>query len=349
MWLAILGVLLSNSRLSAQSTTAYPDIPRIDVHCHVGSEPESIANYLTLRELVKERHGIDLAMWINLGLRDKPITDCDAVTEAAQGRILCCISDFSPHNGLRYAPEELPQWLERGFVGYKIWAGPPYRVLKPGEEGYPYIDHLVHEPTFAKLEEMGMVCASIHIADPNGPWGQRTKWLADPVEYWREINAWTNVLERHPKLVVVNAHAMWAICQDAQIDYLRYMLTTYPNLHLDLAATFQYYHLVNRDNLRSFMVEWADRLLFGTDISHWADPEQTKQFPERYARCFEILETDHHVKGGFWIRPTEVQGLALPRDVLEKIYYKNAMRVYPRVREQMKMLGYAEASAAGDE
>jgi predicted TIM-barrel fold metal-dependent hydrolase len=34
------------------------------------------------------------------------------------------------------------------------------------------------------------------------------------------------------------------------------------------------------------------------------------------------------------------RGLALPREVLEKIYYRNALRVYPRLREAFLKLGY---------
>jgi hypothetical protein len=33
-----------------------------------------------------------------------------------------------------------------------------------------------------------------------------------------------------------------------------------PGLSVDLAATFQYYYLVDRDDLRDFMVEYATRI-----------------------------------------------------------------------------------------
>jgi len=184
-----------------------------------------------------------------------------------------------------------------------------------------------------------MIGASIHIADPNGPWGKRGKWLADPIEYWREITAWRNVLEKHPKLVAVMAHSNWLVCQDAQLDYLRNMLATFPNLYLDLAATFQYFPLVKRGNLRSFMLEWADRIIFATDIGRWKDDEETADHIRRYFQAFQILETDQLVKGSFF-GDEEVEGLALPRDVLEKIYFRNAAKVYPGVKEAMIKLGY---------
>ncbi len=327
--------------LSAQSQdeTAYPDIPRIDVHTHATDDVDAISKYLELRDLLIQTHKADLAFWINLGGRSDLVSKFDDIMKAGKGRMLCCISDYRTSDGLKYPPDELQQWLDRGFIGYKIWSGPPHRMMKPGEEGYPYIDNPAHEPTFSKMEEIGMLAASIHIADPCGPWGNRTEWLPDPVEYWKQIIAWRHVLERHPNLHAVCAHCMWAICQDGQIDYLRNTLATFPNFNVDLAATFQYYNLVNRDNLRSFMIEYADRILYGTDVGKWQNEEQTKQYAQRYFRTFQILETDAVVQGSFFSQD-EIQGLALPRDVLEKIYYKNAMRIYPRVKECMGELGY---------
>jgi len=324
--------------LSAGKTT-YSDIPCIDVHTHVGGEAGAIARYLAMRDILLGSRGNDLAIWINLGSNSHPILDFDSVMKAGRGRILCCISDYSSHDGLDIPPDELPNWLERGYIGYKIWAGPPSRRLKPDDSGFPYIDDPAHDPTFDAMEKAGMVCASIHIADPNGPYHHRTKWLPDPVEFWREMMAFRARLARNPGLTVVAAHGMWSVCQDAQIDFLRYMLGTYPNLNIDLAATFQYYHLVSRDNLRDFMIEWSDRILFGTDAGRWSDADGDVSHAERYSRCFRMLETDELVEGGFFSM-NEAKGLALPRDVLEKIYFKNAVRIYPRVGEHLRKLGY---------
>jgi predicted TIM-barrel fold metal-dependent hydrolase len=323
----------------AQQVTAFPDIPRIDVHAHVGEDPSLIERYLALRDLLKSAHQVDLAMWVNLGTHDTPTPDLARVQSLSQGRMVSAISDYRPHTGLTIAAEELPRWHEQGYVGYKIWAGPWHRRLQPDQEGHRYVDDPAHEATFRQMEAIQMVGASIHIADPNGPFGNRTPWLADPIEYWTQIQAWRNVLVRHPNLIVVVAHGNWLVCQDAQLDYLRYLLATFPNLYIDLAATFQYYHLVDTANLQAFMTEWADRILFGTDIGRLQDAAAVKSRVAAYDRCFRILETDQQVEGGFFgMNPT--RGLALPREVLEKIYYRNALRVYPRLREAFLKLGY---------
>jgi len=332
-------LLIVATNLYSQLRTAYPDIPRVDVHTHIGNDTKAISNYLDLRKKMLKKSGIDMAIWVNLGKGSDPIEDPEKILATSKGRILSGISDYSAHDGLQHPPEDLEGLMKQGFVGYKIWSGPWYRKLKNKEDGFPYIDNPAHEPTFAEMERIGMIGASIHIADPNGPWGQRTAWLADPIEYWKEITAWRNVLEKHPNLTAVMAHGNWLMCQDAQIDYLRNMLHTFPNLHVDLAATFQYFHLVNRDNLRSFMIEWADRLLFATDNGAWENENSTNERVEQYLKAFQILETENIVQGGFFGGP-DVKGLALPKDMLEKIYYKNAMRLYPGVKKQLSKLGF---------
>ena len=331
--------IFSVNMVFSQFKSSYPDIPRIDVLTHVANDLKGIANYLELRKILLDRHAIDLAIWINLGDRNEPIENLEVVMEAGKGRILCGIADYAAHDGLKYPPETLEGFMHEGFIGYKIWSGPWYRRLEKKEDGYPYIDDPIHEATFTEMERIGFLGASIHIADPNGPWGKRTDWLADPIEYWAEINAWRNVLKRHPKLRVVAAHGNWMLCQDAQIDYLRNMMATFPNLHIDLAATFQYYHLVDHDNLRSFMIEWADRILFGTDVGTWNQESESSTRAGQYIRAFQILETENMVNGGFFGGP-EIKGLNLPKDVLEKIYYKNALHLYPHVEESLIKLGY---------
>lgn len=331
---AFMVLMLLSLTTMAQYTTKYPEIPRIDVHTHVYNNYQAVNNYLSMRNLLISDNKIDLAMWINLGRDNKGETGIDTVNEVSKGRIMTSISDFYPHKGLTHNPKDLAKYLKKGYVGYKIWYGPYYRVLKKEENGNKYVDDPANEPMFDAMEKIGMVATSIHIADPNGPFGNRGKWCVDPVEFWRQIMGIERVLQRHPKLVVIAAHCSWLICQDAQIDFLRYMLKTYPNFYVDLAATEQYYYLVNRENLRDFMVEYSDRILFGTDMGAFGNSAITSS-ANRYARSFQILETDQVIEG-----KNSIQGLNLPMDVLEKIYYKNALKLYPGLSDRMRSLGY---------
>ena len=60
---------------------------------------------------------------------------------------------------------------------------------------------------------------------------------------------------------------------------------------------------------------------------------------------FNISDFVDVTKGQSGVRMGEkgirtIQGLALPMEVLEKIYFRNAMRIYPHVKENLKALGY---------
>ncbi|MBN2315258.1 MAG: amidohydrolase family protein [Sedimentisphaerales bacterium] len=303
------------------------DIPRVDAHAHVG-DVERMKDYVEVSKVLKDKYKINLDVWINLSFQRRSGEGASehlkAVKEKYQDRFLPCINDYRIQDGLRYPPDELAEWMKKGIVGYKLWFGVT-----------DMIDDPMFEPTFAKMEEIGMVAASVHVAQPCP-----TEWCEDPVKFWQAQNAWERVLDRHPKLVVINAHMLDHFNSDEQLDYLGYILETYPNLHVDLAARFQQFHRMDREKLRAFIIKYADRILYGTDIGGQPKPGQYENVAEQYHRTFQLLETDHMIRGGFF-GETETKGLALPEDVLKKIYYQNAVRLYPRVKDVLIQLGYS--------
>ena len=125
---------------------------------------------------------------------------------------------------------------------------------------------------------------------------------------------------------------------DEQLEYLGYMLETYPNVYVELAARFKDFYSMKTENIRNFIIKYSDRILFGTDIN--PKSKNVERYAEGYHRCFQALETDNILPGGFSSLNREIKGIALPQDVLEKIYYKNAVKLYPKVKDVLKNLGY---------
>ncbi|MFA7003513.1 MAG: amidohydrolase family protein [Verrucomicrobiia bacterium] len=337
-WMSALGIaawLAMGGAARAEGPFTLVTMPRIDVHTHIGNDWKTLDEVMELRKAIQEQLHADMAMFISLGRAEPP--DMDEMRKRYQGRIQFCISDFTIKDGLRFSPQELTDWQKRGVMGFKFY---------PGWERGVQIDLPANDPTFDRMEQIGMVAASPHVANPCGTFGRRTEWFAEPVEFWRQQHAWENVLKKHPRMVVVNAHMLWLCLSDEQLDYLRYMLKTYPNLNVDLATVPNFLHAVGRDNLREFMIEYADRILFGTDMaSKWFVPELDKKLPKirekvpQYQRYFEFLETDKELPSGIK-EEHKMRGLALPLDVLEKIYFRNAMRIYPHIADALKQLGY---------
>jgi predicted TIM-barrel fold metal-dependent hydrolase len=308
-------------------------MPRVDAHCHISSL-ELMDDYLEVAGVLKEKYDINLDVFIDLldynekmemlrpGMTN--VEFLEAVEKKYNGKFLLAIADYQMGDGLDFPPEELPLWQAKGVVGYKIWVAVN-----------PIIDDPANDPTFTKMEQIGMVGAAIHISQP-----YPSSYCENVVDFWKAHNAWERVLDRHPNLKVVHAHMLDHFNSDEQLDYLVYVLETYPNLSVDLSARFQQFHRMSTDKLRDFMIKYSDRILFGTDIYTEPANGRHEEVAERYVHCFKMLETDEMVDGSFFGQ-TKTKGLKLPREVLEKLYYKNAARIYPRVGDVLKGMGYS--------
>jgi len=331
-----------------QYRSKYPDIPIVDVHSHACWV--SHAKYLIeVSDTIKQRHGSNLAFWIGLD----PVADPAKMKTVANNRMLFAVRPRSdnavqarPHNAYEervknnfYADEVVQKVHHDGYVGLKIWFGPHDRRGNRGQVGLTMIDDPIFAPFFSKLEEENILLTSLHVADPNGPFVNRKtdtylrSMVNDPVWFWKQIRAFENVVAKYPNLTIVAAHAAFLFSQDAQVDYLRYMLSTYPNLYVDISATDFHLHYSNRDNLRDFFIEYQDRILFGLDDGYIGE-SRLDFVVNWYAHFFSFLETDQIVNLGY-LHNLPTKGLELPREALEKIYYRNALKLYPGLREAM--------------
>ena len=335
-----------------QYQSAYPDIPIVDVHVHPAHFPPHRVsdgiNHVRVSERIKERYGSNLAFWI--GLTDPGKEIADQIKAGTNNRFLFAASMYRPQFGLQLTAEEVIHKVrDEGYVGLKFWFGHPTRVLTDGREGVRSIDDPQWKEFFTALEKAEILLMGVHVADPNHPFGNRGEWCPDPVEFWQQIRALENLIARHPNMTIISAHGAWLVSQDAQIDFLRYLLATYPNFYVDISATCHHIDNVRTDNLRDLYIEYQDRFLFGSDGTRVEDGDgngywEVGGVATRYARLFAILETDQVVPGGFFeTKPT--QGLNLPREVLEKIYYKNAVKLIPGLKEAMEAAGALPAVA----
>lgn len=153
------------------------------------------------------------------------------------------------------------------------------------------------------------------------------------------IDARDRFVARHPTLNFVGAHLA---SLEWSVDELAKFFDTYPNATADLAARMtqvQYQSKSDPDKVRRFFVKYQDRLLYGTDLTlNPPDPRERAQNPPADPAQF-AAEAD-----AFWrsdwiylatsaVQPIEaieakVEGLGLPKSVIDKIYYANASRVF---------------------
>lgn len=144
-----------------------------------------------------------------------------------------------------------------------------------------------------------------------------------------------NMHRKHPKTRFVNAH-MAMLYYDP--EKLAKFLDTYPNADVEISASVQDLGRAPRF-WREFIIKYQDRVLMGSDgdpgrgvddfwTPHW-------RFLETYDEYFEHpaqLRTEGGSPGhGRW----NISGIGLPDDVLRKIYFENALRHLPALKNSI--------------
>jgi predicted TIM-barrel fold metal-dependent hydrolase len=125
-----------------------------------------------------------------------------------------------------------------------------------------------------------------------------------------------NLFRKHPRTRFVAAHFGWHANDLARAAK---MLDEFPNVTIEAGAIL--YDLGRQPRAaREFFVKYQDRIMFGKDSF------QPNEYP-LYWRVFETADEyfdyyrDYHAT---W----KMYGMALPDDVLKKVYYKNAIRIF---------------------
>lgn len=142
--------------------------------------------------------------------------------------------------------------------------------------------------------------------------------------YMDQINARDNMLKKHPKLAFIGAHLgslEWSL------DELAKRLDSYPNMRVDLSrmSNLQLHALQNWQKTHDFFLKYQERLVYGTDqaINPATDLAKLEQQVEgTWLRDWKFFVTnDTQSLKGFG----ELKGLKLPKAVIDKIYYSNAV------------------------
>lgn len=242
----------------------------------------------------------------------------------------------------------LKQSFANGAVGVKVWKNIGMDE-KTRDGRYLTLDAPVFDTIFSFLEE-DKIPLTGHIGEPKNCWlpldemtviGDRNYYSKNPEyhmylhpdspSYEDHIQARDNVLAKHPELVYVGAHlgsVEWSV------DELAKRLDAFPLMSVDLAERichFQYQSVQKWNKVHDFIIKYQDRLLYGTDI----ESDNTLEPEEEKKQAHEIWLRDwiYFVSEGIMSSPSVVQefyGMRLPKSVIDKIFSKNARRIYLR-------------------
>jgi predicted TIM-barrel fold metal-dependent hydrolase len=135
------------------------------------------------------------------------------------------------------------------------------------------------------------------------------------------------LVARHPRLRVIGCHLG---SMEEDIADIAERLEKYPNFAVDMAARVVHLSRQDREKVRRVILKYPDRFLYATDfvLMTWNDAGKSlKNWETELERDWKFLATAETVE----MQGRKVQGLALPGDVLKKIYRENALRWAPGI------------------
>lgn len=237
--------------------------------------------------------------------------------------------------------------MDRGASGIKIWKNIGM-VLKDSSGRYVMVDDPAFEKVFTYLQSKKIPVMG-HLGEPKNCWlpfsemtdTSNYRYYKSHPEYHMylhpeapsyddQMNARDNLLRKYPELAFEGAHFA---SLEWSVDELSKRLDSFPNLSVDMSARMghlQYQSVADYEKVRSFLLKYQDRLMYGTDITvgkNEKNPEaRIAQVHDRWISNWVYLATDSiqqikYLQG-------EVRGMHLPKTVIDKIYNTNAEKFF---------------------
>jgi predicted TIM-barrel fold metal-dependent hydrolase len=195
------------------------------------------------------------------------------------------------------------------------------------------------EDYWARVEELGLPIVW-HVNDPEEfwdparipGWAREQAWGYGPGDIQKEqlYAEVDEVLARYPNLRIIFAHFYFL---SADLARARRFFDQHATVHFDLAPGIEMLYNLSRDPeaSREFFIEYADRIIFGTDLFSGLSVEQGHI---RAGLVFRWLDSEDTFRvpeaADFLLGPPEdglIRGMSLPDDVLTKIYHGNFVRL----------------------
>jgi uncharacterized protein len=234
--------------------------------------------------------------------------------------------------------QQLNDAVRRGARGLKVLKDLGLSVKDKSGKLIPVDDPRL-DPVWEECGRLG-IPVSIHTSDPDAFFLPIDKYN-ERYEELMHNPAWSffgpqlpakqtllqqrnHVIGKHPHTTFIALHvANWP----ENLDAVSAWLDQYPNMYEEFGAREAELGRQPR-RARKFFLDYQDRILFGTD----SDPDEMM-----YANYFRWLETADEFFD-YWGYPEQgrwkIYGMELPDNVLEKVYNKNAQKIFLQFKGQ---------------
>ena len=334
-------------------------VPKVDVHVHANMYDPS---FLTL---VRD-NGFQV-LSINVDYPDFPSLDTQAEVAHRyfaddpghfQFTTTFSMDGFESANWSSRTDAHIDRELAAGAIGVKVWKN--IGMVERDRDGeLIMLDDPGFDSVMAHITQRGVPLIA-HQGEPYNCWlpldqmtteNDRLYFAAHPEyhmylhpempSYRQLMDARDRFVEAHPDLTVVGAHLAsieWSV------DELAAFLDAHPNAVVDMAArmsNMQYQSNRDRKRVRDFLIKYQDRVMYGTDLTPSPPSEEAKSQNPPMDPGADFAAQAESVWRSDWkylatpdsqyvdTLKADTPGLALPRSVIRKIYYENALRVFP--------------------
>jgi len=337
--------LMDIEEYSPRSTLIVPETklkrskyPFVDVHNHQFDMPIK-----DLSKLVEEMDSLNMGFMVNLsGFRGLYLEQSlKNIKESAPTRFGLFLNiDFEKLDDSSFAKEQVElinKAVAQGVIGLKV-----YKSLGLTDKDKKGNRIAINDP---RLDPIWKACGDlnipvlIHSGEPSSFWEPKDKynerWLElrqkpgryrDPEKNpsFEEVLAEQHaVFKKHPNTTFINAHLGW---MGNDLDRLGKHLDQYPNVMTEIGAVLAELGRQPK-RARQFFIDYQDRILFGKDSYNVSE----------YYTYFRVLETEdeyfdyYRKRHAHW----KIYGLTLPDTVLQKVYYKNALHLFPTIDQSL--------------
>ena len=312
--------------------------PFIDVHSHQFDMPIK-----DLNNLISDMDSLNMAFMINLsGFRGYYLRkSIENINKTAPNRFGVFVNiNFEEIDSKDFIKKNIKLLNDAkaiGAIGLKV-----YKSL-----GLTDMDNKNHRIAVndSRLDSIWSECGKIgfpvliHSGEPSSFWHPKDKfnerWLElkqkpnrylDPKEYISYdsiLSEQHEMFRNNPNTKFINAHLGW---MGNDLDRLESHLNELPNVVTEIGAVLAE---LGRQPKRAkeFFIKYQDRILFGKDAYNVSE----------YYTYFRVLESDDEYFNYYRKRHAhwKMYGLALNDSILKKVYYKNALRLFPSIKREL--------------
>jgi predicted TIM-barrel fold metal-dependent hydrolase len=327
----------------------FPHVEKIDAHMHV----HGVADHLVAQAIADNFR----ILTIDVDYPDFPtiadqLRDSESLHQRYPGRVAFAttfsVADFHAPGWSDRVIKSIDADVAQGAVGVKIWKNIGMTLRDPDGK-YVMPDDPRLEPVIAHLAAAHIVLLG-HQAEPLNCWlpldkmtvkGDREYFTEHPQYYMYQhpempshdaiLAARDRMLHAHPSLSFDSVH-LGSLEWD--VDKVADFLDRFPHARVDVAARMvhlEYQATKDPEKVRRFLIKYQDRILYGSDDAYGpkdSDPAAVKDVHDGWVQDWEFLVTTDVMHSGDF--EASFHGLHLPREIVDKIYKRNAEVLFPK-------------------